>query len=395
MILGIDHLLENETLLGQLRGRKVALLANQASMNASFDHALDALAPVVQLTAAFGPQHGLRGEKQDNMQETADTVDAVHNIPVYSLYSENRKPTAPMMKNFDVVLVDLQDVGTRIYTFLTTLFYMIEACAEHKKEIWILDRPNPAGRRTEGMRLEKGWVSFVGAAEGLSMRHGMTLGEIARWFVARNKIDVQLKVVEMKNYNPAENPWPSTLPWVNPSPNASNLSMVRCFPGTVLVEGTHLSEGRGTTRPLEIVGHPEINPKDLLKSMEVFAPHWMQGCVLRPCYFLPTFQKHAGQICGGLQIHVEGQHYNEESFTSYRLMALMLNRIRNLYPQIDLYRNFHYEYEKDRLAFDLINGGPDLRLWIEKPNASTLDLDARLYRDDFEWEKDRAEFLIY
>jgi uncharacterized protein YbbC (DUF1343 family) len=399
--LGIDRLLSDKSLQKELSGQRLALLGNQASMTLDFQHSLDALAlkpEIFKLTAAFGPQHGMRGEKQDNMEETKDYKDPAYDIPVFSLYSHTRRPTAEMMKTFDVLLVDLQDVGTRIYTFLTTLLYVLEACSEHGKQIWVLDRPNPAGRPIEGTLLEKGWVSFVGSAEGLPMRHGMTMGEAARWFVQKLKIKVDLKVIEMKAYQPDLKPgygWPTELPWVNPSPNASTVSMARCFPGTVLIEGALMSEGRGTTRPLETVGAPGLDMPKILGEMNKMAESWMQGCQIRICNFLPTFQKHAGAICSGMQIHVDGPAYNHNSFKPYRLIGLWLKAIKKVHPQENLFRNFHYEYEKDRLAFDLINGGPSLKNWIEDSSARPADFEQRLAQEEALWKKERDTILIY
>lgn len=399
--LGIDRLLKEKALQKKLKGQRLALLGHPASMTNDFRHSLDALceaSSIFKVTAAFGPQHGMRGEKQDNMEETPDYQDPVHKIPVFSLYSQTRRPTPEMMKTFDVLLVDLQDVGTRIYTFLTTLLYVLEACRDHQKKIWILDRPNPAGRPVEGLRLEKGWESFVGAAEGLPMRHGLTLGEAAQWFCAKFAIQVDLTIVEMKNYKPASGPgfgWPSELSWVNPSPNAATLSMARCFPGTVLIEGCELSEGRGTTRPLETVGGPDLDMKKIVSWMEKKAPKWIQGCRIRPTFFLPTFHKHHGQIIPGLQIHVDGHLYNHERFKPYRLVSLWLKAIRMQYPEYSIFRNFHYEYEKDRLAFDLINGGPGLREWIDNPKATVDQLEQRLVKEEKAWLKERKPFLLY
>ena len=252
---GIDRLLEERALRKPLAGRRIALLAHPASVTAGLTHSLDALAALddLRLTAAFGPQHGLRGDKQDNMVESADFVDTVHGIPVFSLYGEVRRPTAAMMDAFDVLLVDLQDLGCRVYTFVTTLRYVLEAAAQHGKAVWVLDRPNPAGRPAEGMALRAGWESFVGAGP-MTMRHGLTLGELAQWFVRTLELDVDCNVVTMDGWQPDAAPgygWPAgERTWVNPSPNAPNLSMARCYAGTVMLEGTTLSEGRGTTRPL-------------------------------------------------------------------------------------------------------------------------------------------------
>lgn len=403
--LGIDHLLSSPELLKELSGKRVALLAHPASMTGDFVHSLDVLASKkekgqeIRLVSAFGPQHGMRGEKQDNMQETEDYMDPEHKIPVFSLYGEVRRPSAKMMETFDVLLVDLQDVGTRIYTFLTTLLYVMEEGARHKKEIWVLDRPNPAGRPVEGSMLRPGWVSFVGAAEGLPMRHGLTLGEAALWFKAKLKIDVELKIVKMKNYDPTKGPgygWPlGELPWVNPSPNAATLSMARAFPGTVLIEGTNLSEGRGTTRPLETLGGPGLDMAKILKTMTSIAPRWMEGCRLRSCFFLPTFQKHAGKIIPGFQIHVDDHAYDHERFRPYRLVGLWLKAIRETHPEYEIWRDFHYEYEKERLAFDLINGGPQLREWIDDRTTKAGDLDAICVPDEKAWIEERREFLLY
>ena len=269
MLFGIDRLLRDATLRRPLAGKRVALVAHPASVTADLTHTLDALAAVgdVKLSAAFGPQHGLRGDKQYNMVESADFHDPRHGIPVFSLYGEVRRPKAAMMDTFDVALLDLQDVGCRIYTFVTTLLYMLEACAKHGKALWVLDRPNPVGRPIEGLRLRKGCESFVGAGP-LPMRHGLTLGELAHWFVRELKLDVDYRVIEMEGWRPHDAPgfgWPlGERTWVNPSPNAQNLWMARCYAGTVMVEGTTLSEGRGTTRPLELFGAPDIDTQSLL-----------------------------------------------------------------------------------------------------------------------------------
>ncbi|RYZ76816.1 MAG: DUF1343 domain-containing protein [Proteobacteria bacterium] len=400
MILGLDRLLSSRDLLKQLEGKRVSVLAHPASMTADFRHSLDALiAAKVNVTSAFGPQHGMRGEKQDNMMETEDFIDPVHKIPVFSLYGEVRRPNARMMDTFDVLLVDIQDVGTRIYTFLTTLLYVMEEAAKAGKAVWVLDRPNPAGRPVEGSLLRPGWVSFVGATEGLPMRHGLTLGEAGLWFKKVLKIDVDYRVIEMQGYDMNEAPgygWPlNELSWVNPSPNAANVSMARAFPGTVLIEGTTLSEGRGTTRPLETMGAPDIDMPAILKVMEKIAPQWLKGCFLRPTYFLPTFQKHAGKICSGLQIHVDQKQYDHEAFRPYRLVGLWLRAIREVHPDYQIWRDFHYEYEKTRLAFDLINGGPQLREWVDARGSTAADLDAICVPDERAWTESRKEFLLY
>src|ERR1700685_1297660 len=255
MKFGIDRLLADPALRAPLRGRRGAWLPHPASVTADLTHSLDALAAGgdVALAAAFGPQHGLRGDKQDNMIESPDFHDPVHHIPVFSLYGEVRKPTDAMMDTFDVMLVDLQDLGCRIYTFVTTLRYVLEAAARHGKAVRVLDRPNPIGRPVEGLTLREGWQSFVGAG-AMPMRHGLTLGELGSWFVETLQLDVEYRVIEMEGWHETAPGfgWPlGERVWLNPSPNAPNLWMARAYPGTVMVEGTTLSEGRGTTRAAE------------------------------------------------------------------------------------------------------------------------------------------------
>ena len=400
MKFGIDRLLQDRALRGRLAGKRIALLAHPASVTRELTHSLDALAglPELQLTAAFGPQHGLRGDKQDNMIESADFVDPAHRIPVFSLYGAVRRPTERMLESFDVLLVDLQDVGCRVYTFVTTLRYVLEAAAKHKKSVWILDRPNPIGREIEGLRLRQPWESFVGAG-ALPMRHGLTLGELGRWFVSTLRLDVELEVVAMEGWQPAQPPgfgWPlGERSWVNPSPNAPNLSMARCYPGTVMLEGTTLSEGRGTTRPLELFGAPDIDAGEVLKKMRALAPEWLRGGVLRACWFEPTFHKHVGHLCSGVQIHVDHPAYDPATFQPWRLMALAFKAIRALRRDYPLWRDFAYEYEEGRLAIDVINGGEQLRQWVDDPAAAPSDLDAQARQEEQAWREEREAFLIY
>ncbi len=401
MKFGIDRLLSEPALRKPLAGRRVALLAHPASVTRGLVHSLDALSALgeLQLSAAFGPQHGLRGDKQDNMVESPDFTDPVHGIPVFSLYGTVRRPTAAMMDTFDVLLVDLQDLGCRVYTFVTTLRYVLEACALHRKSLWVLDRPNPIGRPVEGLALQPGAESFVGAAP-MPMRHGMTLGELARWFVHTLKLDVDCQVVPLEGWNPHAGPgfgWPlGERTWVNPSPNAPNLFMARCYPGTVMLEGTTLSEGRGTTRPLELFGAPDLDVAALLGAMRAAAPGWLRGCQPRPCWFEPTFHKHAGRLCAGVQLHVEDPaHYDQRAFRPWRVLALAFKALRRLRPDYPLWRDFPYEYEHERLAIDVINGGEALRRWVDDPAASPQDLEAMVAADEAGWQGERAPFLIY
>ena len=398
---GLDRLLTDPALRQPLADKRVALLAHPASVTRELTHALDALAalPDLTLSAAFGPQHGLRGDKQDNMVESADYIDPLLGIPVFSLYGELRRPSAAMMDSFDVLLVDLQDLGCRIYTFITTLRYVLEEAARHGKSVWVLDRPNPVGRPVEGLTLRPGWESFVGAG-ALPMRHGMTMGELARWFVATLGLNVDCRVIEMEGWRPDLAPgygWPlGERSWINPSPNAPNLSMARAYAGTVMLEGTTLSEGRGTTRPLELFGAPELDAAALITTMRSLAPDWLHGCVLRTCWFEPTFHKHAGELCAGIQIHVEDPtHYDHAAFRPWRLQALAFKAIRQLQPDYPLWRDFGYEYEFDRIAIDLINGSPLLREWVDDATASPLDLDELAGADEAAWMETRRPYLLY
>jgi uncharacterized protein YbbC (DUF1343 family) len=399
MKFGIDRLLADPDLRAPLVGKRVALLAHPASVTEDLTHSLDALiAAGLKVSAAFGPQHGLRGDKQDNMVESDDFTDPVHGIPVFSLYGEVRRPTGQSMGTFDVILVDLQDLGCRIYTFITTLLYVLEAAARHGKSVWVLDRPNPAGRPIEGLALRPGWESFVGAGP-LPMRHGLTLGELGLWFIERFKLDLDYRLIEMEGYEPEAAPghgWPlGERIWINPSPNAANLWMARAYAGTVMLEGTTLSEGRGTTRPLELFGAPDIDAAATIAEMHRLAPHWLQGCALRQIAFEPTFHKHAGKTCHGVHIHPEGAFYDHDAFRPWRLQALAFKAIRRLYPDYDLWRDFPYEYEFDKLAIDVINGGPALREWVDDPAAVAGDLDALTVPDEKAWSEERHPYLRY
>jgi len=400
MKFGIDRLLQQPVLRQSVKGRRVALLAHPASVTDDLTHSLDALArlPDIRLSAAFGPQHGLRGDKQDNMMESPDFNDPVLGIPVFSLYGKVRRPLLAMMDSFDVVLVDLQDLGCRIYTFITTLRYVLEAAAQFNKRVVVLDRPNPAGRPVEGLTLRPGWESFVGAGP-LPMRHGLTMGELALWFVHTLNLDVECEVLTMEGWAPGTGPgygWPlGERSWVNPSPNAPNLWMARCYAGTVMLEGTTLSEGRGTTRPLELFGAPGLEPRKLLAEMQHLAPQWLQGCRLRACWFEPTFNKHAGKLCAGVQIHVEDGAYDHAAFRPWRLMALAFKALRRQRPDYELWRDFHYEYEYDRLAIDLINGGELLRQWVDDPEATPGDLEVLAGADEVAWIAEQESVMLY
>lgn len=398
MKLAIDRLIAEKDFKDRLKGQRVSLVAHPASVTSKLEHSLSALIGAgYKVESAFGPQHGLRGEKQDNMIESDDFKDPQFGIPVFSLYGKSRKPSDAAMATFDVCLFDLQDVGTRIYTFLTTLRYMMEACAKHDKALWVLDRPNPAGRPIEGTFLRPGWESFVGAGP-FPMRHGMTLGECALWFKDYLKLDLELVIVKMDGYDPEKGPyygWPGQLSWVNPSPNAASPHMPKTFPGTVMIEGTTLSEGRGTTRPLELLGASDIDIEKILKRMHKLAPQWMEGALIRPCYFEPTFHKHQGKLCQGFQMHVDHPSYDHHAFKPYRLVSLFFKALRLERPDYQIWRDFPYEYETDRLAIDLINGGPELREWVDDKAALPGDFEKKQELDESSWKKQIKPYLLY
>lgn len=397
MKLGIEVLLKDSRRLKELKKKRVALVCHPASVDQKLQHSLDLLAKKISLTAAFGPQHGVKGEKQDNMVESDDLTHPVYQIPIFSLYGKVRRPTPAMMDTFDVVLFDLQDLGCRIYTFITTLLYMMEECARLGKKMIVLDRPNPAGREVEGFTLVPGWESFVGAGP-IPMRHGLTIGELALFFRTHFQLDLDLEVVRMQGYQPHRAPgfgWPSSLPWVNPSPNAPTVNMARAYPGTVMIEGTTLSEGRGTTRALELVGAADVDFASVLVEMKRLAPQWMKGALLRECYFQPTFHKFQGQLCHGYQIHTDTPEYRPHLFKPYRLLLLTLKALRNLRPDYPIYRDFAYEYVENRLAFDVIHGGTSAREWIENPKATAKDLESQLKKDESAWKKEMKKYLLY
>ena len=398
MKFGIDRLLADPSLRAPLEGKRVALIAHPASVTADLTHSLDALIAVgVNVSSAFGPQHGLKGDKQDNMVETPDEVDPAYGIPVFSLYGEVRRPSGQMMSTADVFLFDLQDLGCRIYTFVTTLLYLLEAASGTGKAVWVLDRPNPAGRPIEGTTLLPGQESFVGAGP-MPMRHGLTMGEMGLWFIDHFKLEVDYRVIAMEGWEP-EGPgfgWPENRIWINPSPNAANVNMARAYAGTVMLEGANLSEGRGTTRPLEVLfGASDLDAKAVHAEMRRIASQWLTGAALRECWFTPTFHKYAGELCSGLMIHAEGSFYNHHAFRPWRMQALAFKAIRNLHPGYALWRDFPYEYEFERMAIDVINGGPGLRDWVDDAGAQPGDLEALAGRDEAAWAEAVRSLLLY
>lgn len=374
--------------LKDLKGLKIGLLAHPASVNQNFQFILDVLSQS-HVSCLFNPQHGFEGAKQDNMVETYDEKQhSIYNIPLYSLYGKTRRPQPHMLENCDIILVDLQDVGCRIYTYITTLLYVLEECKKQGKEVWVLDRPNPLGRTIEGNFLQEDFKSFVGAGR-LPTRHGLTIGEVALWY--KKQYDFDVKVIPMKGYDIEKAPWPFSF-WINPSPNLPSLHSCYAFVGGNLLEGTCLSEGRGTTRPFELLGGPYLDPFRVKKTLKAYESYDLfSSCYLRPCYFEPTFNKHKGVLCGGFQVHIKNQIH----FKPYRIFSILLKTIYNLYPDEEFFRDFIYEYESERKAFDLISGSEFLRSWIEDKAASYEDLDSHFLKDEKEWEEERSEFLIY
>lgn len=394
---GLENFLGSQSQLKKIKGKRVGLVCHPASVDSKLNHSLDLLAHKIKISCAFGPQHGVRGDKQDNMIESEDFIDPVHGIPVFSLYGKVRRPTDDMMAHFDVLFFDLQDLGCRIYTFATTLLYLMEACTRHQKKFIVLDRPNPAGRVVEGLRLVTGWESFVGAAP-MPMRHGLTVGELALYYKSFFKLDLDLEVVKMSGYKVNQKPgygWPVDRAWINPSPNAATLNMARVYPGSVLLEGTTLSEGRGTTRALEVMGAPDIDFQNVLKSARKMKAAWLEGAAMRLCSFEPTFHKHVGKLCQGIQWHTDLPSYRHNQFKPFRAVALILKSIKKLFPDYPLFRDFAYEYVTDKKAFDVINGGPFLREWIEDAAALPGDLEKKLVQDEKSWAKEIAGWGLY
>ncbi|MEO5668024.1 MAG: DUF1343 domain-containing protein [Bdellovibrionota bacterium] len=401
MKLGLEKLLTDSKLMSELAGRRVSYLGHPASVDANGRHGLDLLkeSGKLSLTSAFGPQHGMRGEKQDNMIESEHYRDPDTGVIVYSLYSEVRRPTPEMIESFDVLLVDMQDVGCRVYTYLTTLLYMMEACAKAGKALWVLDRPNPAGRPAEGFLLDPSMESFVGASR-VPLRHGLTLGEIAKFLKSHHKLNLDMKIVAMDGYKIHEAPgygWPvGEVPWINPSPNMPTVDTARCYGGTVLLEGTLLSEGRGTTRPLQIFGAPGLDSKRIIRELMKRTPRLLETCFVRSCFFEPTFHKFKGQLCEGLQIHVDtDKHYNHDKFQPFRLMMMIFRLIKEYQPELMAWRQPPYEYEKIRLPIDLLIGDVRGREWADTPGSRLEDLDMLLKPHESEWAELVRPHLLY
>ncbi|HEX5109516.1 MAG TPA: DUF1343 domain-containing protein [Vicinamibacterales bacterium] len=383
--LGSTRLLES----GSLRGKRVGILCNHASVDRRFAHIVDELASAdgVTLAAIFGPQHGFRSDVQDNMIETPHRDDPNRRVPIYSLYSETREPTAEMLRGVDVLLVDLQDIGARIYTYIYTMANCLRACGRLGVPVIVCDRPNPIGGvEVEGASLRTGFESFVGQFP-IPMRHGLTIGEIARLFNERFRLGAELSVTAMEGWQRTMYADETGLPWVMPSPNIPTLDSAIVYPGTVLFEGTMLSEGRGTTRPFELVGAPGIEAERFARDMNRLG---LPGVYFRPAVFEPTFQKHAKQPCGGCQVHVTDRH----SFRPVKTGVALIEMLRRAAPDRFAWRQPPYEYEHEKMPFDILAGSDRLRGQIEA--GEDVDAIARSWKEDEdEFRGIRAKYLMY
>jgi uncharacterized protein YbbC (DUF1343 family) len=385
--LGIDRLLTVERSL--VAGARVGLVCNPASVDASFQHTADRLRndPDVTLAALFGPQHGFRSDLQDNMVETPHGRDCRRHVPIYSLYSETREPTSDMLRGLDLLIVDLQDVGTRVYTFVYTMANCMRAAARHGVRVVVCDRPNPiGGDQIEGGLLQDPWTSFVGQFP-IPMRHGMTIGELARLFNEEFGIGAALDVVGLDGWRREAYLDDTGLPWVIPSPNLPTLDSAIVYPGAVLIEGTLLSEGRGTTRPFELIGAPWVDGERLADAMNA---RGLPGVHFRPAFFEPTFQKHAKRSCGGCQIHV----LDRRAFAPLRTAVELIEEFHAANPDRFEWRNPPYEYEHDKEPIDILYGTDRLRHAIDERGGVRALIDSwRVEEDDF--ARQRKPYLLY
>ncbi|MDP2167854.1 MAG: DUF1343 domain-containing protein [Thermodesulfovibrionales bacterium] len=362
-----------------LKDARIGLLVHPASVNKNFEHAVSVFLKSrhVRLSALFGPQHGIFGQTQDNMIEWEGFRDTITRLPVYSLYGRTRKPVPRMLKDIDVLVIDLQDIGSRYYTFIWTMELCMKACASAGKAVLVLDRPNPIGGRTvEGPVLDEAFASFVGGRP-LPVRHGMTIGEIGYYLKAEFYPSLDFHVIPMKGWRRM---WfdETGLPWVMPSPNMPTPNTALVYPGMCLLEGTNLSEGRGTTRPFEIFGAPFIEPEALAWDLKEFR---LPGVAMRPMHFEPAFQKHAGRLCGGCQIHVT----DRDKFRPFKTAVAVIKSVRRLWPGHFAWKLPPYEYETEKMPVDILAGTDRLRLDIEK--------DKDIHRMEEGWKQECREFL--
>jgi uncharacterized protein YbbC (DUF1343 family) len=383
--LGSERLIESKT----LDGKCVGLVCNPASVDHELRHVSDRMAahPRAQLAALFGPQHGFRSDVQDNMIETRHAKDEIRRVPVYSLYSETREPTAEMLRGLDVLVVDLQDVGVRIYTYVYTMANCLKAARRHGLKVIVCDRPNPiGGAAVEGMVLKQGFESFVGMYP-IPMRHGMTIGELARLFNDHFGIGADLEVVAMDGWRREMYFDATGLTWILSSPNIPTFDTTTVYPGTVLFEGTNVSEGRGTTRPFEFVGAPWIVAERFADAMN---RRELAGAFFRPIVFEPTFHKHARQPCAGCQIHV----IDRGAYRAVATAVALMSAFRASDPDRFNWRDPPYEYEHDRLPIDVLAGSPELREQIEggvPPEEIARSWDSDLAA----FNRVRSKFLLY
>ncbi len=370
-----------------LNNARVGLLCHPASVNRSLQHAIDIFKNFkkIKLTALFGPQHGIWGNTQDNMIEWQGFRDKKTGLPVYSLYGKYRKPTPAMLKQIDVLVIDLQDVGARYYTFIWTMYLCLEACLELKLPVIILDRPNPInGQTVEGPLLDPAFASFVGL-QPLPIRHGMTIGEIARYFQKYFFPQLSLTIILLKNWKRNYFFNQTGLPWVLPSPNLPTLDAALLYPGLCLLEGTNLSEGRGTTKPFQILGAPFIDPDVLVHELN---KNSLPGIFLRPLFFQPAFQKYTGKICGGAEIHI----LKAQSLKPVLTAAAILKTVRKLYPRRFAWRQPPYEYETRQLPIDILAGSDRFREQLHQPLSWLAKDWSRQY---LKFEKIRKSCLLY
>jgi uncharacterized protein YbbC (DUF1343 family) len=387
MKIGLETLFESH--LDLLRGERVGLIVNPASINQNFEHAADLFhrSKEINLTALFGPQHGIRGETQDNMIEWEDFHDKRTGVPAYSLYGKTRVPTEEMLRDVDVLVFDVQDVGTRVYTFIYTMAHAMQSCAKYGRRMVVLDRPNPiSGEMVEGNILEPEFASFVGLYP-IPMRHGMTVAELAKMFNEAFGINCRLDVVPMEGWHRGTW-WDDTkIPWILPSPNIPTLDTAIVYPGAVIFEGSMVSEGRGTTRPFELIGAPYIDPYQLTELLNGLN---MPGVYFRPTYFQPTFHKHTGELCGALQIHV----LDRNQFKPFIASVAILHAIHQLYGDKLEWKQPPYEYVDDKLPIDVILGTDKVRKQIES-GVSIGDIEQSWQQPCNDFIQIRNKYLIY
>ena len=387
VVLGLERLLGPR--LDLVRDARVGLVCNQATVDHSLRHAADLVHahPKIRLTTLFGPQHGIRGDVQDNMVETAHATDRQTGLPVYSLYSETRDPTEAMLKDVDVLVVDLQDVGCRIYTFVYTMANCMRVARALGKKVIVCDRPNPiGGEAVAGNVLDPAFASFVGLYP-IPTRHGLTSGELARLFNETQGIGCDLEVVPMEGWARAMWMDDTDAPWVLPSPNMPTLDTASVFPGTVHLEGTQMSEGRGTTRPFELVGAPWLDPWALARDL---GRERLPGVAFRPLFFTPTFHKYAGRPCGGVQVHVT----DRDRFPAFLGYLLLLHHARRQAPPKFAWRDPPYEYEYVKRPIDILCGTSDVRRTIDE-GYSPRRLAVRWRREQQAFRRRRAPYLLY